>query len=119
MVNKVATTRSVALAAEALPDAYLKCRDLGHDWRLYYQKPNGRSIIRKLFCPSCKTNRKMKINRYGEVVANSYDYDKDYQIKGLGRIQGRGKGILRVEAINRQPELDLSADFPELRNQLS
>lgn len=117
MVNKLATTREAASFARALPDRFLKCRDLGHDWRLYYQKKDGSHIMRKFFCPSCKTNRKSKINRYGEVVSNSYEYDDGY-LNTTGRLVGRSKAALRAESINRTPELDLSAEFPELRNAL-
>lgn len=106
-MSKLATTRQVARAAKALSDKFLHCRDIGHSWKLYYQRKEGAYIIRKMWCPSCKTNRKTKINRYGEVVANSYDYDDGYLIKGLGRVQGRSKSMLRVESINRAPEIDL------------
>lgn len=106
-MNKIASTRSVAKAAQSLSDSHLRCRDLGHDWRLYYQRREGAVIVRKLYCPSCKTNRKCKINRYGEVVSNSYDYDDGYLIEGLGRVQGRSKSLLRAESINRSPDVDL------------
>jgi len=106
-MNKIASTRQVAQVAQGLSDAFLRCRDIGHQWRLYYQHREGSVIVRKMWCPSCKTNRKTKINRYGEVVSNSYDYDDGYLIEGLGRVQGRSKALLRAEAINRSPEIDL------------
>lgn len=104
---KLASKRDIARAASSLSDNYLRCRDIGHQWRLYYQKKHGSNIVRQMYCPSCKTNRKTKINRYGEVVSNSYDYTDGYLIQGLGRLQGRTKSMLRVEAINRAPEIDI------------
>lgn len=105
--TKGPTAREIQSAAAALSDQYLQCRDVGHSWRIYYQKREGSVVVRKLWCPSCKTNRKTKINRYGEVVANSYDYADGYLLEGFGRIQGRTKSLLRAESINRAPEIDL------------
>lgn len=118
----MARTKEVALSvkqiAARLSDNYLFCRDFGHEWKLYRQRPNGRNIERDMWCPSCKTNRKQIVNRRGEVVKNRYDYDPSYLISGFGHLGLRGKSVLRVESINRSPEIDMIAElskmYPEL-----
>jgi len=91
----------VAGYAEKLPNAWLLCRELGHNWA-----PHGAAILpdggfdRVLRCRRCPTRRHQVLDPYGRIVSNQYDYPEGYQMPpGQGRITGDGRGILRVASI--------------------
>lgn len=104
---KIATPKAVRTEAAGMSDSFLRCRDIGHQWRMYFQKKAGKGFERRLYCPSCKTARFVVINGYGEVVSNHYRYDTGYQLKGLGRVQGRAKSVLRLESISRTNDFEV------------
>lgn len=96
---KVATVRDVKRAVRDMDDAYLRCRDMGHNWRQARVEKVGRGYERTLYCSSCKTNRHQTLNRYGVVETNHYSYADGYQIKGLGRVNGDAKSALRLASL--------------------
>lgn len=92
----------VAEFAEALPERYLHCRELGHNWRPYsagrFQDGGFERVLR---CTRCKTRRVQEISSRGVVLVNKYIHPEGYLHKGMGRIVGEGRGLLRLESIKR------------------
>lgn len=93
----------VANFAEALPEKFLHCRELGHNWRPFsagrYKDGGFERILR---CSRCRTRRVQEITSRGVVMVNRYEYPEGYQAeKGMGRIVGEGRGLLRLESIKR------------------
>jgi hypothetical protein len=84
-------------------DAALACRDLGHNWRANSAAwvPKERVYERSLRCTRCRNLRHQILNERGEVISNSYEYRKGYLIKGLGRLSGESRAVLRLEAVQR------------------
>lgn len=88
--------------AEALPDKYLHCRELGHLWRPYKagRHPDG-GFERTLRCNRCYTKRVQDLSSRGMVLTNRYIHPEGYLSEGVGRIVGEGRGLLRLESIKR------------------
>lgn len=95
----------VADFAEGLKETFLHCRELGHNWRPYTAKKrrakDGGGFIRTLRCTRCKTTREQEIDRTGMVQTNKYEHPEGYLHKGMGRIVGEGRGLLRLESLKR------------------
>lgn len=97
-----ATIGQVQDFAEELSDAHLHCRELGHLWRPHsagrYKDGGFERVLR---CNRCRTRRQQTLTGAGMVQTNKYIYPDGYQAKGLGRIVGEGRGILRIASITR------------------
>lgn len=92
----------VAEFAEALPEKFLYCREMGHNWRPYSAgKYRDGGFERILRCSRCRTRRVQEINSRGVVLVNKYIHPEGYLHKGMGRIVGEGRGVLRLESIKR------------------
>lgn len=87
--------------ASTLPDRFLECRELGHNWKPYTASghPDG-GFERTLRCSRCRAKRVQHLSNYGTVIANRYEHAKGY-LSDIGRISGGGRGLLRLESINR------------------
>lgn len=89
--------------AEDLPERYLHCREMNHNWRPYdvgRHKDGGWE--RTLRCVRCKTRKVQHLDQYGMIVGSPrMIYPEGYLHQGLGRIVGDGRGILRIESIKR------------------
>lgn len=88
--------------AEGLPEKFLYCREMGHNWRPYTAgrfKDGG--FERVLRCSRCRTRRVQEISNKGVIVKNQYVHPEGYLSKGMGRIVGEGRGVLRLESIKR------------------
>lgn len=88
--------------ASGLPEKFLYCREMGHNWRPYSAgrfKDGG--FERVLRCSRCRTRRVQNINSRGIVLTNQYVHPDGYLSHGLGRIVGEGRGVLRLESIKR------------------
>lgn len=101
---KVASREDVKHLAEELSEAYLHCRDYGHQWRMANAERKGRTRTRTMFCPSCKYNKYQTFDSRGVLIEQKHDYPEGYLIKGLGRIVGDTKGLIRLESIDRMIE---------------
>lgn len=90
--------------AASLPDSYLACRDLTHSWRPFNATQQETGLwIRVLRCYVCKARKTQHLDSRGNVIGRSSpDYPDGYLAKGLGRIAGEGKGVLRLESLTRQ-----------------
>lgn len=100
--DRFADVGDVADFAEALPEKFLYCREMGHNWRPYSAagyKDGG--FERTLRCTRCRTRRVQEISNRGIVLANKYIHPDGYLSKGMGRIVGEGRGVLRLESIKR------------------
>lgn len=109
MATKVASRADVKAAAKSLPEEFVSCRDVGHTWRQFRVIRVRGGYNRDLFCPTCKTNRHEFISRTGEKLSTSYTYPDGYQFKGMGRIQGDGRNVLRLESVVRVLDKAISA----------
>lgn len=88
--------------AHDLPERFLYCREMGHNWRPFSAgryKDGG--YLRILRCVRCKTERHQEISARGVILTSSYKHPEGYLSKGLGRISGEGRGVLRLESIRR------------------
>jgi hypothetical protein len=99
-----ADPQAVADWSAHLSDGYLMCRDMGHTWRPFkanYQEDMN-AYNRVLRCGRCKTERYQTIGLNGLILGGNYSYPDGYQSPaGSGRINGEGKGALRLESTLR------------------
>lgn len=88
--------------AQHLPERFLHCREMGHNWRPYsagrWEDGGFERVIR---CTRCKTKRFQGIDSRGLIVSSHYEHPEGYLSNGLGRIVGDGRGALRLESIKR------------------
>jgi len=80
------------------------CRDMGHTWRPYKAKylSDENAYERILRCGRCKTERAQTLSMSGLILTGHYDYPDGYQAPaGTGRIDGEGRGYLRLESTLR------------------
>lgn len=91
-----------AFAAE-LPEKFLHCREMNHNWRPFdvgRHKDGG--YERTLRCVRCKTRKVQHLDANGMLIGGThYEYPEGYQVQHLGRIVGEGRGALRLESIKR------------------
>lgn len=95
--------------AEALPEEFLACRELGHHWQPWAAglHPDG-GFDRTLRCSRCHTEKHQELSNRGSVLTSRYNHPDGYLTKGLGRITGDGRGVLRLEAIRRLMNSDFN-----------
>lgn len=88
--------------AASLPERYLHCREMGHNWRPFsagrYKDGGFERVLR---CTRCRTKRRQGIDGRGMIMASSYEHPPGYLSDGMGRIVGEGRGALRLESIQR------------------
>lgn len=88
--------------AQNLPDKFLFCREMGHNWRPFSAGRHADGgFVRILRCNRCKTERHQELSHRGSVTGNHYVYPEDYTVKGLGRIVGDGRDALRLVSLTR------------------
>lgn len=94
--------------ASNLPENFLLCREMGHNWRPWTAKWNvgERCYDRVLRCTRCKCKREQSLTSSGAVVTSHYIYPDGYEHKGFGRISGEGRDRLRLESITRLIDKD-------------
>jgi hypothetical protein len=94
--------------AEELPERFLYCREMGHNWRPFsagrYKDGGFERILR---CTRCRTRRIQGISSRGLIISSRYEHPEGYLVKGMGHIWGEGRGILRLESIKRINPKDL------------
>ena len=91
-----------AFAAE-LPEKFLHCREMNHNWRPFQvgrHKDGG--YARVLRCVRCRTRKTQHLDMMGMIVGTAkYEHPDGYLHVGMGRIVGEGRGLLRLESIKR------------------
>jgi hypothetical protein len=92
----------VADFAASLPEAFLHCRELGHNWRPNTAgKYKDGGYLRVLRCSRCRTKRREELTSTGMKISTSYEHPDGYLTDGIGRIVGEGRGLLRLESMTR------------------
>lgn len=82
-----------------MPKVNIHCRDYGHSWAPHTAQRLGRGFDQILRCTRCTTERHRVLDRFGDVVTNSYHYAEGYLVEGLGRLNGTDRGTLRIASI--------------------
>lgn len=97
-----ATPSSVEQFASTMPAEFVNCRGMtGHNWKPHDAKYIPKQKVHEaiLRCVNCATRRIMVLDAVGRVLSNSYAYPDGYQAKGLGRIAGDGRAVLRLASV--------------------
>lgn len=89
-------------ALQDLPDNFLQCRDIRHQWKVNGDyTPDKNVISRSIICTRCQAER---MDTYSaktfDKISTQYRYPANYQIKGNG-IRGGGGSMVRREAFTR------------------
>lgn len=89
--------------ATRLPETFLLCRELGHQWRPWDARweANEQVWLRSLRCPRCFTVREQRLDDRGNILSGTYTYPDGYLHVGFGRIAGEARGVLRLESVTR------------------
>jgi hypothetical protein len=79
----------------------VQCRDFGHSWRPYSARwlAQYNSYESQLQCMRCKTIRTRFLSRTGEQLSSAYDYADGYLVKGMGRLSGHDRDVIRLASI--------------------
>jgi hypothetical protein len=100
---RTAEAHEVEEFAATLPEKFLHCREMSHNWRPYdvgRHKDGG--FERTLRCSRCRTRKVQHLDERGMYVGGTkYIHPDGYLHEGMGRIVGEGRGILRLESIRR------------------
>lgn len=91
---------------------YIQCRDFGHQWRSVgatWVAADNRYET-SLRCIRCGTDRIRYIGRDGGLMRSKYDYSDGYVVKGMGRLDGHERDMIRLESVLRV--LDTSTEAP-------
>jgi hypothetical protein len=106
-MTRYASAEDVEEAAKNWSNEILQCRDLGHSWVAHDAKHVRRlkywSFSHR--CTRCGTVRNREMSEEGQVYASWYTYPAGYQAKGMGRIVGPEKGLLRIATVTRTFEV--------------
>jgi hypothetical protein len=94
---------NVSNAVHEMQSSHLQCRDFGHSWRPYTATwiATERYYEVQLRCNRCKTIRIRDIGQTGALVGSKYEYAEGYLIKGMGRLDGNERDMMRLESVMR------------------
>lgn len=89
--------------AAHLPERYLHCREMNHNWRPFTVGSHADGgFERVLRCVRCRTRKTQHLDSRGMIVGSAkYEHPEGYLHAGMGRIVGEGRGLLRLESIKR------------------
>lgn len=93
---------SVREFADSLPERFLYCREMGHNWKPFSAgryKDGG--LERVLRCTRCRTRKYQGISSRGLITGSRYEHPEGYLTNGIGHIVGEGRGVLRLASIER------------------
>lgn len=102
------TTRDTPVAPVSVHDAvqhmelsHIQCRDFGHSWRPFTARwlPSFNQYESQLICQRCNTVRTRFLSRTGANLSTNYDYADGYTVKGLGRLSGEDRDVIRLQSI--------------------
>lgn len=101
--NTKAELAEIADFAGRLPERFLLCREIGHNWRpATADVSDDGHYVRVLRCTRCSALRHQHIDRRGVIVSTRYELPEGYQREpGAGRLVGAARGVLRLESITR------------------
>lgn len=80
---------------------HVQCRDFGHSWRPFSARllPGQNMFEQVLRCARCTTVRTRHLGMRGQLLDSSYDYVDGYQMKGLGRMSGTDRDVVRLASV--------------------
>lgn len=110
---------TVEAFASEMPEAFLTCREMGHDWRSWTARwvAEWGAFERVFKCRGCTSERRQTLSRSGAILRDSRDYADGYLARpGMGRIVGNGRDALRLESLRRSlgEAVDHPDDLPEV-----
>jgi len=93
--------RDVQKAIETMNLEYVQCRDFGHSWRPFSARWNSveNAYESQLQCSRCSTVRTRWLSTTGQQLQSSYNYADGYAVKGLGRLTGSDRDIVRLTSV--------------------
>ena len=94
-----ADPNAVEAAAEDWSDKLLHCRTYGHGWTPSSVTRAGEGFVVRQRCPRCTNLRQQEMDSRGYATPWRYIYSEGYLTKGLGRIGGDGRAVLRLAAL--------------------
>jgi len=91
----------VEAAVKAMDLSHIQCRDFGHSWRPYtaHWRQQDNAYESQLRCQRCSTIRVRWLSARGEQLSGQYDYPEGYLVKGLGRLTGHDRDIIRLQSV--------------------
>lgn len=97
---------------KTMPNEHLQCRDFGHSWRPFTAtwESSDRYYEVQLRCARCKTVRIRLVGQRGQLIRSRYDYADGYVVKGMGRLDGDERDMLRLESVLRILPDDVARD---------
>lgn len=102
----------IELFADKLPDEYLRCRELGHNWVPHTATRYRNAIVRSLRCTRCKTRKRHTLDSRGMIQGGTtYSHPEGYLHEGYGQITGEGRGILRITSVLRGRVTEVDDDL--------
>lgn len=80
---------------------FVQCRDFGHSWRplsaRWLEKQSCyESVLR---CTRCGTDRHRWLSSTGTQLSGAYEYADGYLVKGLGRLTGTDRDMVRLASV--------------------
>jgi hypothetical protein len=86
-----------------LPERYLLCRDIGHNWRpLTARITDAHTYTRTMRCTRCHTERHQDLSIYGAILSSGYTYPDGYLAPpNSGRMTSDRRDGLRLESVQR------------------
>ena len=79
-----------------IDDDFLRCRVRGHSWRSWRARRNGSVFEQQLRCSECGSTRHETLSTSGELVKVRIEYVDGYIIEGLGFLDKKDRGQLRL-----------------------
>jgi hypothetical protein len=88
-------------AVKGMSLAFIQCRDYGHSWRPYSARwvPQDNAYVSELQCQRCKSVRQRFLTRTGAMAGGHYEYPDGYLVKGMGRLTGTDRDIVRLQSV--------------------
>ena len=92
----------VEAMAQDMPDSFLMCREMSHQWRPASARIGSDGVIaRTLECGRCTAQRVQELSPRGHVLSSHYVYPEGYLAVNIGRIAGDGRDALRLASVMR------------------
>jgi len=94
--------RDLDRALDAMPAAYIECRDYGHIWRSRdaYWVAKERVYVQQLECARCATIRVRELNAHGHILSSGYRYADGYQMPaGTGFLTSNARDGIRLRSV--------------------
>jgi hypothetical protein len=100
-VAQFASADDIEQHVEHWSTGVVMCRTYGHVWQPQGAtwNPRYRIYFTSQVCPRCQCVRNSEVNERGHVLASWINYADGYLTKGLGRVAGDARDVVRLAAI--------------------